>query len=359
MSGFRYHDEVFTTIKKLFQRKALPAAPEAQPRVLPAPAPAPAPLEPDPFDDLWALLTAPEAPMAPGLLPEEEDQVQALVPRVLAHFSRNQPDPTSFPALAVQIMDLLGNPEVDGNRLLQAISPDPAICLHVLRAANSALYSRGGEIVDMRSAVLRIGLLGVGEIASGVAGRSLFDMALRVEYELFGNRWNALFLDTMAVAFWSSQFAFEQQMGHANRAFQAGMFHDIGKPLALRSLASLVLSGEVAAPIPDAVVNEVLERVHVEVGVRLHHLWGLPDHLADVCLHHHDPEVPPPLENQDLHTLRLATGLHRLIQDPTRPERLDELRQSIRATNLVRRNVKHLHTQMARQVDRVKVLFPT
>ena len=356
MSAFRYHEGVFTWIKKRFHRAGPSTVPQAPPA---ASSPPPTPGEPDPFDGLWTLLTEPEGSMAPRLLPEEEDLAEALAPRVLAHFSRNQPDPTSFPALAVQIMDLLGDPEVDGNRLLQAISPDPAICLHVLRAANSALYGRGVEIVDMRSAVLRIGLLGVGEIASGVAGRSLFDMALRVEYDLFGSRWNSLFLDTMAVAFWSSQFAFEQQVGHANRAFQAGMFHDIGKPVALRSLAALVLSGQVPAPVPDPVVSEVLERVHVEVGYALHHLWGLPDHLAEVCLHHHDPEVPAPLENQDLHTLRLATGLHRLIQDPAHPARLDELRQSIRATNLVRRNVKHLHAEMARQVDRVRVLFPT
>jgi len=161
------------------------------------------------------------------------------------------------------------------------------------------------------------------------------------------------------VAFGASQFAFEQQMGNAGRAFQAGMFHDIGKTLALRALASLMISGEVPSPLPAAVVDEVLERVHVEVGFTLHRHWGLPDHLASICLHHHDPEISAALQHQDFHTLRMASGLHRLILAPGDTARLGELRQSIRATDMVRRNVRHLYGEMHKHVERVKVLFPS
>ena len=348
---------MFTTIKRLFRPGGPPAPAQVPAGAAPEPA---APLAPaaDPFDELWSLLTGVTPPPREGLAGEAADLAEALVPKVLEHFSRNQPDPTSFPALAVQIVDLLNDPDLDINTLLKAINPDPAISIHVLRAANSALYSRGAELVDLRSAVMRIGLKGVGEIAAGVAGRSLFDVELRVEYEVFGSRWRELFHNTMAIAFGASQFAFEQQLGSASRAFQAGMFHDIGKSLALRSLAALVISGEVPSPLPDAVVDEVLERVHVEVGYTLHRHWSLPDHLANLCLHHHDAEVSAALEHQDFHTLRMASGLHRLILDPENPDRLGELRQSIRATDMVRRNVKHLHTEMLRHVDRVKVLFP-
>ena len=340
----------------LFRMSRPAASPHVAHRPVVPPTPAVAP-EPDPFDPVWSLLTGPAAAQHAALTPEEAEQVEALVPMVLEHFSRNRPDLSTFPALAVQILDLLNEPDLEMNRLLRAISPDPAIVVHVLGAANSVMYSRGAEIQDMRTAVMRIGLRGVGEIAAGVATRTLFDVPQRVEYRAFKDRWNQQFLDTMAVAFGASQFAFEQQVGRADLAFQAGMFHDIGKSLALHSVAAITISGEVASPVPDHVIDEVLERVHVEVGCALILIWGLPAHLSDVCLHHHDKDIPKSLDFMNLHSLRLASGMHRLVLDPTSTERLDETRQSLQALGLSRRAAQRLYHEMEHQVERVAVLF--
>jgi HD-like signal output (HDOD) protein len=345
--------------RNLFRGKARP--PEARAEAWsagPVPVPAAAPAEPDPFDGPWAVLSGAEEPAPRPLSQEELDQVEALVPRVMEHFARNHPDPTSFPALAVRIIDLLNEPDVDMARLLKAISPDPAISINVLRVANSALYNRGTDVTEMRMAVMRIGLRGVGEIAAGVAGRSLFDVGLRVEYEIFGDRWSNLFLDTMAVAFGASQFAFEQNVGRADRAFLAGMFHDMGKSLALRSLAALVIAGDVASPLPGPVVDEVLERAHVDIGCAVHEIWGLPAHLQDICRRHHDAVVPDGPDDMEIHILRMVSGVHRLVKDPADPGHLAETRQSIGAMRLVRRGVSLLHREMEQHVEKVKILFP-
>lgn len=341
---------------RLFRRSSPAPGPvrAARPEVPAAPAAAPAP---DPFDLPWSLLSGAETARPPALSGAEAEQVERLIPMVLEHFSRNRPDLASFPALAVRIIDLLQEPDLEMNRLLRAINPDPAIVLHVLGVANSVLYSRGAEIQDMRTAVMRIGLRGVGEIAAGVASRALFDMSLRVEYKFFAERWNRQFLDAMAVAFGASEFAFEQHVGRADRAFQAGMFHDIGKALALHSIAALVMGGALPDGVPEPVVDEVLERVHVEVGSTLMRIWGLPEPLAELCRHHHDAEVPGSLEHMDLHTLRIISGLHRLVLDPASLERLGETRQSIAAVGLDRRAVKRLYAGMGRQVERVAVMF--
>lgn len=317
--------------------------------------PAPAP---DPFDWVWDMLMAEQAPAPLPLAAEEREQVEALAPKVLAHFAQNRPEPASFPALAMRIIRIIGEPDLDMNQLIQAISPDPAISLHVLRAANSALNSRGNEIQDLRRAVLHIGTREVGEIALGVASRSLFDLSLKAEFEFYQERWHNLYLDTMAVAFGASQFAFENQLGRADHAFLAGMFHDVGKSLALRSVAALVMDGEVDSPVPDRVLDALLERVHIEIGCDLHRLWGLPDYLTEICARHHDPEVPAGHEHMDLHTLRLVEGFHRLALDPSNLERLDETRQSIRATGMVRRGIQRLYIDMEMQSERVRQMFP-
>ncbi len=340
--------------RRLFRMASAPVPSQAS--HLPS-IPVPASLTSDVFDPVWELVSSHTLATAPGIPRITEDHAELLAPKVLGHFQKHHPDPASFPALAMQIMTLVHEPDLDMNHLIRTISPDPAIGMHVLRAANSAMYNRGMEVQDLRRAVLQIGFREVGDIAAGVAGRTLFDLGLKAEFEVFGSRWTQLFLDTMAVAFGASRFAFEHQVGRADHAFLAGMFHDIGKSLALRSLAAMVLEGEVEAPIPEAVVDEVLERVHIPVGSELHTLWGLPDYLAEACLHHHDPELPMGLEHTHTHILRLVEGFHRLILDPNNVARLQETRQSLKALNLTRQSARRLYLDMGDHIERVKVLF--
>ena len=338
---------------RLFQRFRPAAAPT---EAVPAPAP-PAP-EPDPFDPVWDWLTGPTPAQPAPLAPEHAELVESLVPKVVEHFSSHKPDLIAFPAIAFQVIDLMHDPDLEMNRLLRVITPDPAIVSRILNVANSVLYSRGAEVQDLRAAAQRIGMRGVTEIAVGVAGRSLFDASVRAEYLMFGDRLRSLFLDAMAIAFGSSQFAFEQHVGRADRAFQAGMFHDIGKTLALQSLATLDSSGATPGLLPAPVVDAVLERVHVEAGCALIRAWHLPAHLAEHCQHHHDKEVPDTLEHTDLHTLRLASGLYRLVLDPASADRLDETRQSLRALGLSRRATQRFHADLLEQAQRVAVMFP-
>jgi HD-like signal output (HDOD) protein len=354
-------------IRRLFGRETLPLqVPAAEPaeglRAAAKPQPAvPAPIQaagPEPFDAIWKRLNGTDQAPVPALEPEAREMADYLAPRVRGIFTQIRPDPASFPALALQILDLVNAPDLDLNQLIRTISPDPAISLHVLRAANSAHYGRGAEIQDLRRAVLQLGTREVGVIAAGVASKCLFDPLVKAEYEIFGQRWNTMFRNTMAVALGASQFAFEQQVGRADHAFLVGMFHDIGKTLALRSLARLVLNGEVTPPLPDPVVDAVLEEVHLEIGCELHRIWGLPEYLTQVCGHHHDPEVPAGLEHLDVHILRLVEGLHRLVLDPGDLDRLDETRQSLHAMGLTQRNAQRIWRDLGVHQERVLELFP-
>jgi len=316
-----------------------------------------APAESQAFDPVWALLTAEDIPLPPKLSPGETAQVAALVPKVLAHYNEHRPDPASFPALAMQIVRMVREPDLEMSELLRIIGTDPAISMQILRVANSVRFRSEHEVQDLRRAVLRIGMKEVGDIASGMASRSLFDKNLKAEFKAFGPRWNRMFLDTMAVAFSASTFAFEQQVERADHAFLSGMFHDIGKSIALRSLAALIGEGKVDGAIPAVVIDEVLERVHVEVGGDLHILWELPEYLARICLRHHDFEVPADVEFMDIHNLRLVEGLHQLLLDPANTRHLHETRQSLNATGLPYRSALRLYVDVQAQVDRVQALF--
>lgn len=61
------------------------------------------------------------------------------------------------PRLYLQLTRLLRDPEASNAAIAQALSQDPAIAAKVLRLCNSAYFSGGREISDMRSAVIRLG----------------------------------------------------------------------------------------------------------------------------------------------------------------------------------------------------------
>jgi len=284
--------------------------------------------------------------------------MKVLVDSVRAHFERNKPAPSSFPALAVRVMDLLAQPEVDVHELLRTIGPDPAISAQLMKVANSAHYHRGQDVLDLRTAVMKIGLRDVGKIAAGVAGRSIFDVSLRVEYETFPERWRALFLSTMTTAFSASQFSFEQHHSRPDWVFLGGMFMDIGKTMALRSLAQLIIAGQAPQPLEPGEVDALLEEVHLEIGAEALRVWGLPSYLREICLHHHDAQVEAREYGAELHALRLTDGVSRLVQDPEDGTYLSQTRESMEALHLDRVRLRMLHKVVVEQKPRVAALFP-
>lgn len=323
----------------------------------PAPAQHQAP-EPEGFEAAWALLTGEVLPAAVPLDPEAAALAAAMADLLLAHFRANLPEPTSFPAVAARIVDVLNQDEPDLRTLDGVVAQDPAITAQVIRAANSALHQRGSEAQNLREAILRIGSRQVAEIALGVAGRSLFDVSLRMEFELFQERWRELFVSTMTCAFAASQLAYDERVGRAERAFLGGMFHDIGAPLALRSLAAVLIAGRLPSPLPEALVDEALDRVHQELGAEVHHIWGLPQSIQQLCARHHALDLPALEEHAELHLLRLVTGLARIQKDGTDIRHLAETRQSLEALGMDRRRTLRLWSGLLGQRERVLQLYP-
>lgn len=350
-----------------FKRLLRPAAPAPAPAGgLPespaspaAPAPqVPLPTEPEGFEAAWHLLTVEPLPEASPLEPTDAELAQAMAELLMAHFQANRPGPASFPAVAARIVDLLNQEDPDIAALGTAVSQDPAITAQVLRVANSAAYQRGSEAQSLREAILRLGSRQVAEIALGVAGRSLFDVSLRMEFDLFQARWRELFVSTMTCAFTASHLAFREQVGRAERAFLAGMFHDIGTPLALRSLAKVLIEGQLPSSLPDVLVDEALDLAHVTVGLEIHEIWALPHAIQGLCEQHHAPELPAEEAFAEAHVLRLVTGLARLQRETPDLRHLPEARQSLRALGLDRKRTAKVWEDLIQQRERVLQLYP-
>ncbi len=62
-----------------------------------------------------------------------------------------------MPAVAVKVLELLGDPNVKYSKLGEAISADPAVSARLLKVSNSAFYSMKRQIKTLDHAIAIIG----------------------------------------------------------------------------------------------------------------------------------------------------------------------------------------------------------
>ena len=331
-----------------------------------APAPAPSPIA----SPAVPVAAAPSPPADEPLVPDElvvseyeitDDQIIPDVPdlpslraEVLRFYHARNVAPPSFPTVAARV---LSRRNMSFAEIHEVVRQDIAIGAAVMRAANSA--ATGARPVDtLHDAITRLGVAAVSQIASGIAARTLFDPASRVEYELFPRTFNRLFHQSMTAALSAERFARALGLPDPERAFAGGLMHDVGKPVALRALAGLVVSGAWSEPPPAPLVERVLEDLHVEVGSALHESWGLPASLAALCRHHHDAALPATPAHAIDHVVRVVSGMNELRIDATffAPVAA-EVRQSLAALGLTRQQLAGVADELSVSAQLVTATF--
>jgi putative nucleotidyltransferase with HDIG domain len=277
-----------------------------------APTGPPLPEAPDAPLEAWAQALGVEPDALTAAAPPLRAEEAATADAVLAHFDAHRPGPASFPSIALKILDLVRDPRVDAGALARTVEMDAALSGGVLVLANSAVFRGVSKVETLREAVARLGLGEVARIAASLSTRSLY-RSVRTEFELFGPTWNRLFYHAATVARAGAELSRVRKLGDPDRVFLAGMLHDVGKSLALRSLAALLLEDRV--PQHDATsIDRILHHVHVHVGVEAHREWGLPAGLAAVAERHHLPAsaLAAGPGQRELHVVRLTSALELL-----------------------------------------------
>jgi HD-like signal output (HDOD) protein len=276
--------------------------------------------------DWWtALAPTQPRPAVPSL---SDNELDFAAWQVLEHLRRYPASPESFPRNASQLLRLLQEPDPDFNRVVQLAGQDHAVAGRLLQLANAAAHGTG-EVQSVRGAVLRLGIEEVVHVALGIAGRPLFQGDSKSVGLAFVKCWESQFHVSMTAAFTAGSIAIAARAGQPDCAFLAGMFHDIGKSIALRSVAALHASGELTGNLAGHGVEEVLQRVHVEVGIAVTEAWGLPLYLRDATRRHHDEHVDSK-DTPELHIVRLADGMQ-----AARDGSLDEAKRSAVKTSAI------------------------
>jgi len=221
----------------------------------------------------------------------------------------------SLPAVAMQVLELTNNPQVDTRALKDCIENDPALTGKILRIVNSSLFGLSRQVSDLNQA---LALLGTKPLKLLVLGFSLPPgLFAGVTADVLGRYWRHTL--TKAVA----GREISESLFHAagDDAFIAGLLQDIGMLLLIRELGEPYVrflekahaSGRSLEPLE----TEAIGFDHTTLSACLLTQWGLPPTLVDAV--GRKPPVHPRGDADDgsplPRILHLAELLARLLAD--------------------------------------------
>ncbi len=202
----------------------------------------------------------------------------------------------SLPEIGIKVSTMLRNEDVSMTAVAAVIEQDPAISAAVLRMANSALLSRGKEVVSISRALLRLGTNQSAELAIGISVAHAFD-GISADKMTVKQFWRHSINCAAASRLIASKILLSEQ----DAAFSAGLLHDLGRLLLLCYLPEemnrvlALTTGENGQPpmsMHDA-EHEVLGFDHGEAGELLAWQWKLPAMLSRTMRYHHTPAECP------------------------------------------------------------------
>ncbi|MHB9007473.1 MAG: HDOD domain-containing protein [Limisphaerales bacterium] len=200
----------------------------------------------------------------------------------------------SIPALYVELVQKLQNPEVDLDEVAAVISKDMAMTAKMLKLVNSAFFGLQCEVNTPAEAASYLGLDTIKSLVLSIQVFSQFEDACVPGFSL-----DHVWPHSLQTAMTARAVA-ESALGDrkiSDESFVAGLLHDAGKLLLASHLGSrysealrLVASGQRA---PLEAEREVLGGHHGEVGGYLFGLWGLPLPVVEAVILHHTPRLCP------------------------------------------------------------------
>ncbi len=199
---------------------------------------------------------------------------------------------TSFPtppAVAMQVITLAQDPDIDLARVADIVSADPAIAAKVMRIANSAMYARRRQSTNLRQALIVLGLNATLTLALSFTLVSTLRRDASKGFD-FGAYWKR----TIFAATWGKLLASEFGRRDAEEVFLAALLQDIGM-LAIDKIAPDTYAGISPYQLEHTRVAQheqtCLETDHRSVGAWLLKSWNMPPALVRGVQHSHDPSA--------------------------------------------------------------------
>jgi len=198
---------------------------------------------------------------------------------VLERIASNRLVLPAMPTVPKRCLDILGEADFNARKLVKEIEAEPMLSLLVLRAANTATYSRSGPTQSLDQAVLRIGARPLKTLITEYAINKLFESTNRHIRDANRKVWE----HSLAVAVLARDISTTIGSAEPEACYLAGLLHDIGKPVLSAML--LEIDRKLGSKTPSWIdldsFTHIVETSHRKIGAAVATEWKLPEAIAE------------------------------------------------------------------------------
>lgn len=192
-------------------------------------------------------------------------------------------DVPMLPEVAGKVVRISQDPDSDASELANLIQRDQILAAHVMRIANSALYSPASSMVSLQQAIARLGMRTITEIA----------LAASINSEMFDTPGYEKYIEqilqrSLAAGLWAKEVA-RCCRKNVEAAFLAGLLHDIGRPVVVH--ASLQKAKSLDLTLEPKGIRALENVLQHQVGVQVLEQWEMPQaviHVVEYFDHYTD-----------------------------------------------------------------------
>ncbi len=199
----------------------------------------------------------------------------------------NSPRLPTLPAVALQILELTADENVDLKAIAEIIRYDQALAAKVLRTVNSSFYGLTKPCATIRQALIYLGLNTVKSLVLGFSLVETMDGGgdEAVDFD-FITYWRRSLYSAVA----ARDIGAGVKCADPEEAFLTAIMQDFGMVVMHRVFGDEYLQCIDLAPRHRdlcAIEDAHFELTHPDVGAELARRWNLPDHLVDAIRRHH------------------------------------------------------------------------
>jgi HD-like signal output (HDOD) protein len=211
-----------------------------------------------------------------------------------------------LPAVALRVLGLIQKEDdCDTTALAVLTERDPALTARLLHAANASIYAGLRAVEEVHQAIVRLGYRQVRQLLSAVVMKFAYAPVQGPRAELLEKLWE----HALATAI-GARHVGRLTGGESAHDFLAGLLHDTGRMLVLRTVAEIE-KRPTGPPITPALLDELMDELHAELGHAALTGWRVAAPVCEVARDHHRTDVPE--SNRLLLRVQVANHLARRI----------------------------------------------
>ena len=190
----------------------------------------------------------------------------------------------SAPAVFMDLHALMQKDEPDIDAVATTIARDPGLAALVLKTLNSPFFGLRNKVTSIRQATILLGLLNVSNIVAGLALKRAMEDA---GGPMPDHYWDSPVNIGMVAARLTQYFGGVPP----DEAYMLGLFHNVGMPLMMERFPDFLhVVREPGCGGVTACEDRHYQTNHAVIGYYVSRSWGLPEHVGELILRHHDVE---------------------------------------------------------------------